>query len=218
LPKETPKEPKETPKVPKETTKLPKETPKSSSAHNRAEVRELRSLEKVATREKRHSTKDKPKEKHTSRKDPSPLNKAVAVKDVKDAFNPMALSLAFELAITTITHVHRNFRNWIDNPHVKSVMGSIMNMVRHCYRVFMRILHAVSQYQATGTWPKPRNDQAISKFLVELLQAIVYLFVLGFGAVVVGRIAGYVVLVGSWVVWFARPFAWTVQNVGRALF
>ncbi|KAJ5604616.1 hypothetical protein N7510_009770 [Penicillium lagena] len=216
LPKETSKLSKEIPNMPRELPKLPKEIPKSNTAQTRAEAREIRSLEKIITREKRQVTKDKPKEKHTSRKDASPLDKAITVRDVKDAFNPVALSVAFELTITAATHIYRNFRNWIDNPHIKSVLGSIMNMARHCYRVFMRIFRAVSRYQSTGTWPKPHNDQAISKFLVELLQAIVYLFVLGFGAVVFGRIAGYVVLVGSWVVWFARPFAWTVQSVGRA--
>jgi hypothetical protein len=218
VPKEAPKLPKESSKLPKETSRLSKEIPKSNTAQTRAEAREVRSLEKITTREKRHATNDKSTEKHRSRRDESPLGAAIAVKDVKDAFNPVALSLAFELAVATATYIHRNFRNWVDNPHVKSVLGSIMNMARHCYRVFMCIFHAVSRYQSTGSWPKPRNDQAISKFLVELLQAIVYLFVLGFGAVVIGRVAGYVVLVGSWVVWFARPFAWTVQSVGRALF
>ncbi|KAJ5805128.1 hypothetical protein N7474_011015 [Penicillium riverlandense] len=217
-PKEAPKLPKEASKLSKETSRLSKEIPKPNTAQTRAEAREVRSLEKTTTREKRHSSKDKPKEKHSSRKDTSPLDTAIAVKDVKDAFNPVALSLVFELAVAIASYIHRNFRNWVDNPHVKSVLNSIMNMARHCYRVFMCIFRAVSQYQSTGSWPKPRNDQAISRFLVELLQAIVYLFVLGFGAVVIGRVAGYVVLVGSWVVWFARPFAWTVQSVGRAVF
>lgn len=135
----------------------------------------------------------------------------------RDGVNTVALSMIFEIVVVAVTHMHKFVLNMTDSPYAKLLMTNVLNMTRHCYRVFGRVHRAVSRYQATGTWPKAKNDQAISHFLVELLQAIVYLFVLGFGVMVVGRTASYVVLVGSWVVWFARPFAWAFQCVGRAL-
>ncbi|KAJ5753609.1 uncharacterized protein N7511_007762 [Penicillium nucicola] len=131
--------------------------------------------------------------------------------------NPLALSLVFDIVVVAVTQVTRTFRMGSDSPYSKFVVVNIMNMARHCYRVFKCIYAAFSRYQATGAWPKARNDQAISRFMLELLQAIVYLFILGFAAMVVGRAASYVVLVSSWIVWFARPFAWVFQCVGRAL-
>jgi len=135
----------------------------------------------------------------------------------KDPRNAMALSLIFEIVFVAVTHMYKSLLQVTDSPYTKFVVSNVLNMVRHCYHVSSRVYCAVSKYRATGTWPKPKSDQAISRFLMELLQAIVYLFILGFGFVVVGRAATYVVLVGSWIVWFARPFAWAFQCVGRAL-
>jgi hypothetical protein len=135
----------------------------------------------------------------------------------KDAASTLALSMIFEIAFVAITNMHKGLLQATDSPYAKVLVTNVLNMMRHCYRVFSRVYRAVSRYQTTGTWPKAKSDQAISRFLMELLQAIVYLFILGFGFVVVGRAASYVVLVGSWIVWFARPFAWAFQCVGRAL-
>ncbi|OGE53518.1 hypothetical protein PENARI_c007G10703 [Penicillium arizonense] len=131
--------------------------------------------------------------------------------------NPLALSLVFDIFVVAVTQVSRSFRMGTDSPCSKFVIANILNMTRHCYRVFKCIYAALSRYQATGSWPKARNDQAISRFMLELLQAVVYLFILGFAAMLVGRAASYVVLVSTWIVWFARPFAWAFQCVGRAL-
>lgn len=131
--------------------------------------------------------------------------------------NPLALSLVFNILVVAITQVNRIFRSGTDNYYAKFVVNNTLSMTGHCYHVFSCIYAAVSRYQATGTWPKARNDKVISRFMVELLQAVVYLFILGFAAMLIGRVAGYVVLVSSWIVWFARPFAWGFQCVGRAL-
>ncbi|KAJ5519919.1 hypothetical protein N7463_000372 [Penicillium fimorum] len=131
--------------------------------------------------------------------------------------NPLALSLLFNILVVAVTQVNKAFRMGTGSPYVKFVVNNTLNMTSHCWRVSRCIYIVVSRYQATGAWPKPRNDQAISQFMVELLQAIVYLLILGFSAIVIGRTAGYVVLVSSWIIWFARPFAWAFQCVGRAL-
>jgi hypothetical protein len=131
--------------------------------------------------------------------------------------SPLALSLVFNILVVAITQVNRAFRMGAGSPYSKFVVNNTLSMAGHCCRVFSCIFTAVSRYQATGTWPKARNDKAISRFMVDLLQAIVYLFILGFAAMLIGRTAGYVVLVSTWIVWFARPFAWAFQCVGRAL-
>ena len=135
----------------------------------------------------------------------------------KDAGNAMALSMIFEIVFVAVAHMHKGLLQVTDSPYAKFVVSNVLNMVRHCYRVFSRVYRAVSKYQTTGTWPKATSDQAVSRFLTELLQAIMYLFILGFAFTMVGRAASYIVLVGSWIVWFARPFAWAFQCVGRAL-
>jgi hypothetical protein len=131
--------------------------------------------------------------------------------------NPLALSLVFNILVVAVTQVNRALRKGTDSYYTKFVVSNTLSMTGHCYRVFTCIYAAISRYQATGAWPKARDDQAISRFMVELLQAVVYLFILGFAAMLIGRTAGYVVLVSSWIVWFARPFAWAFQCVGRAL-
>ncbi|CAI7597034.1 unnamed protein product [Penicillium bialowiezense] len=131
--------------------------------------------------------------------------------------NPLALSLIFNILVIAITQVNRILRMGTDSYYTKFVVDNTLSMTEHCYYVFSCIYTATCDYQATGVWPKARNDKAISRFMVELLQAVVYLFILGFAAMLIGRVAGYVVLVSSWIVWFARPFAWVFQCVGRAL-
>ncbi|KAJ5569629.1 uncharacterized protein N7459_009059 [Penicillium hispanicum] len=135
----------------------------------------------------------------------------------KEGSNTIALSLVFDILVVAVTHVHRLGLQATDSPYAKFAASNVLNMVRHCFCVFSHVYEALSTYQATGKWPKAKNDQAISRFLVELLQAVVYLFILGFGALVISRAAGYLFLVGSWILWFARPFVWAFQCVTRAL-
>ncbi|KAJ5925195.1 hypothetical protein N7454_007834 [Penicillium verhagenii] len=135
----------------------------------------------------------------------------------KEFTNTIALSLIFEIVFLAITNMHRFALQTTDNPYIKFVITNILNMTRHCFHVASTIYTTISIYQNTGSWPKAKNDQAISRFLVELLQALVYLFILGFSALIAGRAAGYIVLVGTWVIWFARPFAWAFQCVTHAL-
>ena len=135
----------------------------------------------------------------------------------KHGSNAIALSLIFEIVFVTVTHMHKFGLHMIHSPYAMFMLANILNMTRHCYHVFGRVYRLFAHYQATGTWPKAKNDQAISRFLIELLQAVVYLFVLGFGALVVGRAANYAFVMGSWALWFARPFTWTLRCVGRAI-
>ncbi|KGO76138.1 hypothetical protein PITC_099430 [Penicillium italicum] len=131
--------------------------------------------------------------------------------------SPLALSLLFNILVVAVTQVNNVLRIGADNPYAKFVVNNTLHMTGHCWRVSSCIYAVVSHYRATGAWPKPRNDQSISQFLVEILQAIVYLLILGFASMLISRTVGYVVLVSSWIMWFARPFAWVFRCVGRAL-
>lgn len=131
--------------------------------------------------------------------------------------NPLALSLLFNILVVAVTQVNNALRMGTDSTCAKFVASNTLSMASHCWRVSESIYTMISHYQATGAWPKPRSDQSASQFMVELLQAIVYLLILGFAAMLITRTVGYIVLVSSWIVWFARPFAWFFQCVGRAL-
>ncbi|KAJ5175979.1 uncharacterized protein N7482_001856 [Penicillium canariense] len=145
------------------------------------------------------------------------LNSREKDERVKECVHPIALSMIFEIVVVAVTNMHKLALQVTDNPYAKFVATNVLSMVRHCYRVFSQVVHAVSQYQTTGTWPKAKNDKAVSRFLVELLQAVVYLIILGFSTLVVCRATSYVLLVGSWILWFARPFAWAFNFTTRAL-
>ncbi|KAJ5444584.1 uncharacterized protein N7458_008456 [Penicillium daleae] len=135
----------------------------------------------------------------------------------KENINPVALSMIFEIVVVAVTNMHRLTVQVTDSPYAKFVASNVVSMVHHCYRVFSRVIHAVAQYQTTGAWPKAKDDKAISRFLVELLQAVVYLAILGFSTLIVYRAASYALLVGSWFLWLARPFAWVFNCTTRAL-
>ncbi|PWY73591.1 hypothetical protein BO70DRAFT_364484 [Aspergillus heteromorphus CBS 117.55] len=99
---------------------------------------------------------------------------------------------------------------------VRIAFNSVLKMVEHCLHVLKDLLTILALYNTTGAWPKPnRKDFAWS--LVEICQAMIYLVTLGVVMIIIGRAAGYVVLVGSWIVWFAKPFAWFLGTLGRAL-
>lgn len=134
-----------------------------------------------------------------------------------DVANTLALSLIFEIVFFTVTNIHKLALQLPNSPYINFLINNVSSMTTHCFDVFNCIYRAITVYQATGKWPKPRSDQAISRFLVEFLQALVYLVILGLGALCVGRAAGYAYLVVSWVLWLARPVAWTFHCMTRLL-
>lgn len=135
----------------------------------------------------------------------------------RENINPVALSMIFEIVVVAVTNMHRLALQVTDSPYAKFVASNVVSMVRHCYQVFSQVIHAIAQYQATGAWPKLKDDKAIGRFLVELLQAVVYLAILGFSTMVVYRAASYALLVASWFLWLARPFTWVFNCTTRAL-
>ncbi|CAG7969095.1 unnamed protein product [Penicillium olsonii] len=188
-----------------------KTLPRLSTSSRVTDVAELDGLQLVSPKE---SVQPNLNNLHSDLGDtPGPNN---AGSDNND-FNPLALSLVFHILVVAITQVNRFVRMGTDSSYAKFVLNNTLSMTGHCFNVFSCIYGAFRDYQATGSWPKPQSDKAISRFMMDLLQAVVYLFILGFAATLVGRVAGYVVLVSSWIVWVAKPFAWVFQFVGRVL-
>lgn len=65
-------------------------------------------------------------------------------------------------------------------------------------------------------WPK-LSRREIVLFISRFWQYIVYFLAFGFAMMILGRVASFIVIVGSWIAWFAWPFVWVFGTVGRLL-
>ncbi|PLN76602.1 hypothetical protein BDW42DRAFT_178396 [Aspergillus taichungensis] len=137
------------------------------------------------------------------------------------AANSATMGLLVDILALSAAQVQTLYNQVMANRHSKTTLAkiganSMLYMVAHCLRVIKDLLTAVSIWNTTGRWPRPsKKDLAIS--VTEFVQALAYTIVLAFVMVIVGRMSGYIVLIGSWVVWFAKPFAWLIGAMGRAL-
>ncbi|BCS18067.1 putative NTP binding protein [Aspergillus puulaauensis] len=100
---------------------------------------------------------------------------------------------------------------------LKLFLNGILGMLEHCLCVFRRGLTIISAYNATGVWPKA-DDKDSAWLLADFGQAMAYLLILGFVAMVISRAVGVVILIGAWIMWFVRPFALTIRAISRILF
>lgn len=126
-----------------------------------------------------------------------------------------------DIFILSAAQAHSLFTQIIDNRHSRTVLfkialNCILNMVEHCLHVFRNLLHACSIYTTTGVWPRP-SEKDLARFLTDLCQVVIYLGVLGSIMMLLGRAVEYVILIGSWIVWFVRPLGWFLSALGRVL-
>lgn len=129
---------------------------------------------------------------------------------------PLTLTLLFDILVLSITHFQRLTGDCLNSQHPQMVLRAVVSMVEHCIQVSRRISFSLSVYRDTGTWPMI-GEGDLGRSLTDVGQAVVYLVVLGFVMIIVGRAAGYVVFVGGWVVWVAKPFGWAFGLLARAL-
>lgn len=99
----------------------------------------------------------------------------------------------------------------------KLFLNGILGMLEHCLCVFRKGLAIISAYNSTGVWPEAYDKDA-AWLLTDLGQAMAYLLILGFVAMIVSRAVGVVILFGAWIMWFVRPFALTIRAISRILF
>lgn len=141
--------------------------------------------------------------------------------DYRGLLNSITISLIMDIFILSAAQAHSLFTQIIDNRHSRTVLfkialNCILNMVEHCLHVFRNLLHACSIYTTTGVWPRP-SEKDLARFLTDLCQVVIYLGVLGSIMMLLGRAVEYVILIGSWIVWFVRPLGWFLSALGRVL-
>lgn len=133
------------------------------------------------------------------------------------SLNVQNCSLLFHIMLLTFVQLHRLVRRSRIFHHLLTVSEKLFEMAGHCLRVSSRLCETWLAYRRTGSWPEA-NSEELALLMRDVGQAGVYFVVLGFVVMIVGRAAGYVVFVASWIVWFSRPFGWVFGRLGGALF
>ncbi|KAE8147439.1 hypothetical protein BDV25DRAFT_160316 [Aspergillus avenaceus] len=139
----------------------------------------------------------------------------------KAILDSVTFGLIMDILILSAAQAQALYTQVMDNRHsrvmvLRIALDCILRMVEHCLHVLKDILNAFSVYNSTGTWPRP-SEKDLPRSLTDFCQALIYLVALGFIAMFLVRMVGYVVLVGYWVVWFTRPLGWALGGLGRAL-
>ena len=156
---------------------------------------------------------------------PSLSNRSLKDKETrpesKERMSSESLHMFIDTIFLFVTQVQRFCSQLKANRGSKFVLfklfvNGILGMLEHCLHVLRNGLAVISAYNATGAWPKT-NDKDLTLLFTDLGQAVIYLVVLGFVAIVVARAVGFVILIGTWIMWFARPFALTFRTVLRVL-
>ncbi|KAL1969900.1 hypothetical protein VTN77DRAFT_7409 [Rasamsonia byssochlamydoides] len=125
--------------------------------------------------------------------------------------------LLFHIMLLSFVQLHGLLRRRRMFHYFVVVSSKLFEMTSHCLRVSQRLCEAWLTYRRTGSWPEPSSDE-LTLLMRDVGQAGVYFVVLGFVVMIVGRAAGYIVVVASWIVWFSRPFGWVFGRLGGALF
>ncbi|GAD93863.1 NTP binding protein, putative [Paecilomyces variotii No. 5] len=132
-------------------------------------------------------------------------------------FNFLSFSLLFDICVLSATQLYDFSHRYNISQHASIMAERVFDMAGHCFHVAKRVLNGIVVYKRTGSWPKSNNEE-IALLMRDMGQAGIYFFVLGFVIMILGRAAGYMVFLGSWVVWVAKPFGWLFGKVGKALF
>jgi hypothetical protein len=202
----------------------PKSTPASAStATATTTTTTSSSLSSDAPRQKSSGeakTSRKPRRSGVKRRSPSqtenkhtPKEPAREVKKetvVSNAENPVpAPDISISSGVMYISLI-----NLYDFLHRQRVYSDVLfysqklpQMALHCFKMCKRLAEAYIEYNQTGVLPKSCTDD-LGQFSRDIGQALVNFAVLGLVFIVIGRAAGYVLLVASWIVWFCRPFGW----------
>lgn len=126
-------------------------------------------------------------------------------------------SLLFHIVLLSLVQLHGFLRCNRMFHHLVLVSEKLFEMASHCFRVSKRLGEVWLTYKRTGSWPTSSSEE-LALLTRDVGQAVVYFVVLGFVVMVVGRAAGYIVLVASWIVWISRPFGWVFSRLGGVLF
>ncbi|RJE27067.1 NTP binding protein [Aspergillus sclerotialis] len=134
--------------------------------------------------------------------------------DDKAPISTLTFALIFNIFIISAAQVERLCNQCAMNRYIKVALMSVPMVIEHCFHVLRSIIIAVSNYKKTGSLPWPK-DKDLNQILAEVGKAIASMVALTFFVMVVGRVAWYVVLIGTWIVWFAKPFGLIATLIGR---
>lgn len=128
------------------------------------------------------------------------------ISDTNNIFSLDGQSLD-SLIFTLTARVSGQLRHKMVLHYVFRVGDQLVHMVKQCYRVSWRLMKIYFEYKRSGQLPETDHEE-LAQIGRDIVRMVVNILVLGFILMLVGRAAGYVILVASWIVWLSRPFRW----------
>jgi hypothetical protein len=104
----------------------------------------------------------------------------------------------------TFSFLHEVFRDH-NTFYLHWVLQQLSTMSFHCLNTGLRICATCCQYVQTGTFPRiPRSRREVGELVQDLGRAGIYCAILVAGALVVGKVLGYLIMIGSCILWIVR--------------
>jgi hypothetical protein len=125
-------------------------------------------------------------------------------------------ALSFGIFYLSFTKFHSFLRDHKVYSQILLSCKKLFQMAAHCLKVCKRLASAWLEYNQNGCLPQSCVDD-FGGFAADIAQALVNFAVLCFVFVVVVRMAGYIVVVTNWMVWFCRPVGWVFGNLLSAV-
>ncbi|KUL83439.1 hypothetical protein ZTR_10946 [Talaromyces verruculosus] len=125
-------------------------------------------------------------------------------------------ALSFGIFYLSFTQFHSFLRDHKVYSQILLSCEKLFHMASHCLKVCKRLASAWLEYNQTGYLPQSLVDD-FGDFAADIAQALVNFAVLCFVFVVLVKLAGYIVVVTNWMVWFTRPVGWVFGNLLSAV-
>lgn len=125
-------------------------------------------------------------------------------------------TLSFGIFYLSFNKFHSFLRDHKIYSQILLSCETLFQMASHCLKVCKRLADAWLEYQQNGSLPQSCVDD-FGDFAADIGQALVNFAVLCFVFIVVVKMAGYVVVVTNWMVWFTRPVGWVFGNLLSAV-
>ncbi|RAO70102.1 uncharacterized protein BHQ10_006114 [Talaromyces amestolkiae] len=125
-------------------------------------------------------------------------------------------TLSFGVFYLSFTKFHSFLRDHKIYSQILLSCETLFQMASHCLKVCKRLADAWLEYQQNGSLPQSCVDD-FGDLAADIGQALVNFAVLCFVFVVMIKMAGYVVVVTNWMVWFTRPVGWVFGNLLSAV-
>ncbi|KAI7970455.1 hypothetical protein EIK77_006300 [Talaromyces pinophilus] len=125
-------------------------------------------------------------------------------------------ALSFGIFYLSFTKFHSFLRDHKVYSQILLSCERLFHMTSHCLKVCKRLASAWLEYNQTGCLPQSLIDD-FGDFAADIGQALVNFAILCFVFVVLVKMAGYIVVVTNWMLWFTRPVGWVFGNLLSAV-